>query len=114
MKAFDMSKYQRVIGSEGRVSGKWCVSGGVGRNPDHLYVTPIDVTVFDETKSWGRVFYGGDFTLTVEDGVVEFSGPRNVSKMADIEECRAEFDVTVLLVARAYFLGIDEKMVDDE
>ena len=36
MKAFDLSKYQRVIGSEGRVSGAWWVLGGVGRNPDHL------------------------------------------------------------------------------
>jgi len=107
VKAFDLSKYQRVIGSEGRVSGSWKVLGGVGHDPERLYITPIDVTLFDETKSWGRVFYSGDFTLTVEGGVVALSGPRDESKMYDIRDAQAEFDATVLLVAEAFRKSVD-------
>jgi len=114
MKAFDLSKYQRVIGSDGRVSGSWKVLGGVGRDPEHLYITPIDVTVYDETRSWGRVFYSGDFTLTVQDGVVELSGPRDESKMHDIRDAQTEFDATVLMVADVFMDTVTRVVVADE
>ena len=86
MRAFDMSKYQRVIATEGRVRGDFKVLGGVGRNPDHLIITPIDAVVYDPELNFGRCFYSNDFTVTLEDGVVKLSGPRNADKMADIED----------------------------
>lgn len=105
MRAFDMSKYQRIIASEGRVRGDWKVFGGVGRNPEHLIVTPIDVVIYDQERRSGRCFYSNDFTATVEDGTVEVRGDGDKSKMAEIDEVREEFDATLLLVAEAYRQG---------
>lgn len=102
MKAYDMSRYQRVIASEGRITGKWCVLGGVGRDPDRLIITPIEVTVYDEARSGGRCYYSGDFTVVVAGAMVAFSGHRNESKMFDIDAAFSEFEMTLRLVAGAY------------
>lgn len=105
MRAFDMSKYQRIIATEGRVRGDWKVLGGVGRNPEHLIVVPIDVVIYDHDRRSGRCFYSNDFTATVEGGTVKVRGNGDRSKMAEIDEVREEFDATLLLVAEAYRQG---------
>lgn len=106
MRAFDMSKYQRIIATEGRVRGDWKVLGGVGRNPDNLIVTPIDVVIYDHERRFGRCFYSDDFHCTIEDGTVKLrAGLGDKSKLAEIEEVREEFDATLLLVAEAYRQG---------
>lgn len=102
MKAYDMSRFQRVIGTDGRISGKWCVLGGVGRDPDRLIVQPIEVAVYDEARSGGRVYYSGDFTVVVAGAMVAFSGPRNESKMFDIDDASHEFEIALRAVAGAY------------
>ena len=106
MRAFDMSKYQRIIATEGRIRGDWKVLGGVGRNPENLIVVPIDVVIYDHDRRSGRCFYSNDFHVTIEDGKVNLRvDGADKFKMLEIEDVRADFDATMMLVAQAYKEG---------
>ncbi len=102
MRAFDMSRFHRVIATDGRVSGSWKVAGGAGRNPEQLTVTPIAVDVMDEALHSGRVFYSNDFTILVDGEQVELTGPRNESKIADLEDAWDAVCEAMLLVAEVW------------
>jgi hypothetical protein len=107
MRAFDMSKYQRIIATEGRIRGDWKVLGGVGRNPENLIVVPIDVVIYDHDRRSGRCFYSNDFHVTIEDGKVNLRvDGADKFKMLEIEDVRADFDATMMLVAQAYKEGV--------
>lgn len=98
-KAFDMSKYQRIVGvSDGRISGKFAVLLPVGEGKG-AWVTPIDVTIYDTDRRFGIVFYSDDFTANVGEFVS--IGRVTASKRHDLDEVREELEATLLAVVEA-------------
>lgn len=68
IKATDYSKYKRVVIIEGnRVRGELAVL----RAKDLCLVTPLDLVVWNETRTWGSTLYSKAFTALVKDGSVD-------------------------------------------
>lgn len=69
-KAYDMSKYQRIVAWEGnRIRGDFKVLDS--KDGSEKWVKPIDVTIYvDDNHSWGRCVYYDDFTASVKSGTV--------------------------------------------
>lgn len=103
--AYDMSEHQRVIATDGRISGTWVVlkaSSKAGREREFI-VKPNDVTIYDETRTYGRVMYTPDLTAWVRDGVVEI--PRHMVSdgvAAEVEEVRDELVELLQHIAAAF------------
>jgi hypothetical protein len=86
MRAFDMSRFERVIAVESeRISGSFVVLGG-----DRLketWVTAHDVVIWDEGHNSGRVFHSDDLKGSVRDGKANLSRRMVASdRLADVEE----------------------------
>lgn len=103
--AYDLSRYQRLIGVEdGRVTGKFLVLGGLRRNAS--YVTTVEVTAwYDDEHRNGMVFYSDDFTVKAEKGEVGFPRVPSDNHRALVEELADEFKAAVLAVAREFERG---------
>jgi len=100
MKAYDLSRYQRLIGVEGgRVTGKFEVVGGL-RKREELWITTVDVVVWhDDEHHSGIVFYSNDFTTSVKDGEVGKPVARGENKQAVVESHWDDFVAALLAVA---------------
>lgn len=103
MHAFDMSNYTRVIATDGRISGSFVVQGS---SKGIFAIDPLDVTIYDETRSWGRVFRHGDFDVQITDGVPSVGKDVNPDKAADLDAARELMDATLAVVAQAYDAGL--------
>lgn len=67
MTATDYSKHKRVVLIEqGRIRGELVVLMG-----QKAWVSPLDMTIWDEGRHAGRVIYSNGFTASVTDGVCE-------------------------------------------
>lgn len=81
MKAFDMSRYQRLIGvSDGPVTGTFKVSPPL--HSGHGTVESHDVVIWDEDRG-GLVLHSNDMTCFIVDGVARLVF-YNLDKEADI------------------------------
>jgi hypothetical protein len=102
VKAFDMSRHQRVIATEGRVSGSfvvWGASRGVFK------VTVLDVVLWSEDRNWGLGIYDRDLDIEIDEGVATVGRVLNASKAAEIEEFTPLINEILVLVLRAYEAG---------
>lgn len=89
MRAFDMSRYQRVIAvDEGRIRGTFHVSGS--DQAKTTWVKAHDVVIWDEGHRAGRVFYSNDLAGSVTGGNAELSkhmvNPRLLPDVEDVWE----------------------------
>ena len=104
MKAYDMSRHQRVIGTDGRISGTWIALQASSRaEAREVLIKANDVTIYDEAHRSGRCMYSADFTAWVRDGVVDL--PMHMVReeiRADVEDARAEIDETLKLIAEVF------------
>lgn len=67
MRAHDYSAHKRIVIVEGeRVRGELVVLLG-----KRAWVTPLDVTIWDEGRISGRVIYSDTFSASVEHGVCD-------------------------------------------
>lgn len=90
MKAFSMGRFHKLVAVEGeRVRGTFAVLLGQPGKP--TYVKPFDVTVYDEGRHSGIVFYSGDMVGNVIDGVASIQ-ERSItdSKRWDARDAWAE------------------------
>ena len=117
MKAYDMSRYKRVIGTDGRISGSWVVLQGRqprdGEQQEYI-VSPIDVTIYDESRSFGRVLYPSDLTAWVcEDGSVSLAKHRIAERIRpEVEEVWDEMVELLELIMRAFIDGPREAVTE--
>lgn len=72
MKAFSLAKYHHVVGTDGRITGNWMVLLPVREDCTDCWVTPIDVTIWDEGHHGGRVIHSDAFTARVTPSDVSF------------------------------------------
>lgn len=87
-RAFSMHEYQRVVATEGRISGSWHVNLG-SREDSDVWIEAHDVTIYDETRRSGRVFYGSDLTARIHKGEPEISIVRR-DLQYEVDEVRDE------------------------
>jgi len=95
MKAFSLAKYHHVVGTDGRISGNWLVLLPTGDRTDS-WVTPIDVTIYDEAHYSGRVIHSDTFTAHVTPDEVSIGRIRPEVR-ADVAEVR---DLLIELLPR--------------
>jgi hypothetical protein len=108
MRAFDMSRYQRVIAVDaGRITGSFHVSGHSRERAS--WVTAHDVTVWDEGHNGGRLYYSNDLTGSVEHGVATLSKHMVSSdRLAEVEEVWDDM-LAVLVAVVAEFWSTDPR-----
>lgn len=110
MKAFDLSKYQRLIGVESdRIRGNFYA---LATKPgERIWIHPTDITIWDEHHLSGRTLYSGDLSGSVEDGVATISKHMvNSSKLADVEDAWDEMLAVLVLVAETFEAGAEAKL----
>ncbi len=102
-----MSRYQRVIGSDGRIAGKWVVLAGRERGESQeLIIKPIDVTIYDESRRFGRILYPSDLTAWVVDGEVDLKDHMIADHIRpEVDEVRDELIELLRMVAQAFIDG---------
>lgn len=110
MMAFDLSRYQRLIGVDaGRIQGEFYVLGGV--TSEKVWIRPINLTIWNEHRTAGRVFYSNDFSASVEGDKVNL--PKRMitpSLLADVEDVWDELMVVLVKVAEAFEEGVESKV----
>lgn len=112
IRAFDMSRYQRLIATDGgQVTGTFKVSPP-SRPDRETWVIPIDVVLWDEYRSGGMILYSDDMTCAVRDGVAELC-TYNTSKEAIIKDAWPDIKLAVEAVA-AVFTQPDPPRPDSE
>lgn len=84
--AFDMSRFYRIIGTQGRIRGEFAVHGTPDRGV--FKVLPLNVTIYDEDRSWGQGFLPGGFDVHVVDGIATVGVSGNESRDAVLDEVR--------------------------
>lgn len=94
-----MHKYQRVVATEGRISGSWHVNLGT-RDDSDVWIKAQDVTIYDEERRSGRVFFGDDLTARIRNGEPEISYV-NSNKRYEVDEVRADLLVLLPAIAEA-------------
>ena len=90
MNAYDMSEYEKVIGvSDGRITGSFValVPAHRTKRDRRIWITALDVVIWDEGHRSGRAFYSNDMKGSVLDGKAEIS-KRMIApdRLADAEE----------------------------
>lgn len=104
MKAYDMSRFQRVIGTDGRISGTWIALQS--RSERDIHIKPSDVTIYDETHSYGRVLGRDDLLAFVRDGEIDV--PKHMISeriRPEVEEVWEELIELLALIAQAFIDG---------
>lgn len=89
LRAFSLAGYHHVVGTDGRISGNWLVLLPVSADRSDCWVTPIDVTIWDEWRYGGRVIHSDAFTARVTTtevklGRVKPSVEPDVAEVADL------------------------------
>lgn len=106
MRAFDMSRYERVIATEGDVRGSFVVHGVLKDGELRIFrVEILDVTLWDDDRGWGRIINPGEFDVDITDGVLTVGKRRAESKKHDIDEFEDRINATLALVAAAFHGG---------
>jgi len=106
-KAFDMSRFQRIIATdETRIRGSFVVHSSDSHGI--FSVDPLDVTIYSEEGSWGRVVKYGYFEVDLTDGVPTLGRILNEATRADIEEAREPINEALAVVVAA-FNSVDGK-----
>lgn len=103
MKAYDMSRHQRVIGTDGRISGTWVV---LSAKSGEVLIKPHEVTIYDETRTYGRVLWPDSLTAWVRDGEVHV--PKHMIRdetRFEVEDAWGELIKLLELIAQAFFDG---------
>lgn len=97
-----MSKYYRIIGTEGLVSGKWAVYGSDRHGAFAIKV--IDAVLYDEDRSWGSVLNAGDIEVGVHGNEITIDRvePRKVDV---VEDFRSQIIEVLDLVICSYNEG---------
>lgn len=95
---FVLKDRYRIIGTDGRISGNWHVL--LDSRRDSAWVTPHDVTIYDEARRSGVVLYSEAFHAHVQGSTVSLS-VRGHRFESDIEEVRAELDALLVRIAGA-------------
>lgn len=102
MKAYDLSRYQRLIGVESeRITGTFKVLLPVGGRRATVHVTPVEVRIWDSPeKHSGRILHYPDFTAFVDGEDVSIPLHMvNSDKRADVQEAMDELERVLLAVA---------------
>ena len=73
MSAYDLSRYQRLIGVDGgRVTGTFWATTPVGGKDRSTIVETVDVLVWhDDEHTSARVLRSGDLSASIQDGDVD-------------------------------------------
>ncbi len=103
MKAYDMSRHQRVIGTDGRISGTWVV---LSAKSGEVLIKPHEVTIYDETRTYGRLLRPDSLTAWVRDGEVDV--PKHMIREEtrfEVEDAWDELIELLTLIAKAFFDG---------
>lgn len=116
-RAYDMSRYQRLIAVEnGRVTGTFKASWSLRHRPEEVLIHPVDVTVWDEHRHSGRVLHSGDdLTAWVRSGEVEI--PEHMIREAvkfDVLDAIDEMKLALRLVAEKAIEVMREGQDDHE
>lgn len=113
MQAYDMTRYQRIIGvSDGRITGSFHVNGTDDRR--EVWITAHDVVIYDEGHHYGRVFYSNDLTGSVKDGVAKLSKHMVASnKLAEVEDVWDDMLAVLVAVAEAFWASAPEEANQD-
>lgn len=102
MKAYDMSRFQRVIGTDGRISGTWvALSAREGR--DELIVKPHNVVIYDDNRTFGMVLGESDLTAFIRNGNVDI--PKHMigeRVLHDVEDVWDDMLALMGLVSEAF------------
>lgn len=110
--AFDMSRSQRIIATaNSRVKGEFKVFAGNREN--EFWIHPIDLTIYDETFSYGSTYGRRDFTANVEDGVPSLSF-YDVRIKPELDEVNDELMLMLTLVAKAFSEGMYSEVSETE
>ena len=105
---FLLNEHYRIVGTDGRISGSWHVLlDEREQRPRQAWVTPQDVTIYDEPRRSGVVLYSNVFTARVREGVADIGRP--VRWEADIAEVRTELDALLVRVAEAAWADYDKE-----
>lgn len=109
-RAYDMGKHQRVIGVESDlISGRVIALGRI-RSRDDVLVTAIDLTIWDELRTGGRVFGPNDLSGFVQtDGAVNLRLPHDPHRRSEVEDARAEVDHAFKLAAEEFMRATEEQ-----
>jgi hypothetical protein len=104
-RAYDMSKYQRVIGFDGdRISGTFHVLAS--SDDSEAWVKPIDMQIWDEGHRSGRILYSNDLTASVLDGEADLREHMIASnKLADVQAVWDEMKAALVTIVEAFRLA---------
>ena len=99
-KAYDMSEFWRIISNDGdRIRGDWKVARPKSGN---AWINAIDVVIWNEGHSSGRILHFGDLTAEYRDGEVSLAKHMiAINKLADVEDVWDEMLETIKAVAEA-------------
>lgn len=94
---FALNRHHKVIGTDGRISGQWVVLLGDGGRT--TWITPHEVTLYDEDLRSGIVLHSDDLTAGVEDGVARI-GWITGRRQDDVKAVRGELEPLLVEIAR--------------
>lgn len=108
-RAYDMSKYQRLVGVDGRlISGTFAVSMPLGEDRA-AWVKTHDVVIWDEGHHSGRCLYSNDLTGSVKDGVASLSKHMVAERIRpDVEDVWDDMLAVLVAVVEAAQRGPSE------
>jgi hypothetical protein len=100
-RGWDMTRYWRLVSVDGGpVTGTFWVTRPDEERRGKIHVYAVDVTLWDEERTFGRCFTTNDVTATVIDGVPDLGIVRG--RWADLTEDDAEhFKAAALAAANA-------------
>lgn len=100
-KAYDLGRFQRLVGVDGkRVSGTFMVLSA--KNSRQMWVTTVDVVVWDEGHNSGRVLHSQDLTASVQDGEADLHERSIASnKVDDVLDVWDEMKAALVAAAEA-------------
>ena len=101
VKAFDMSRYWRLVSVEGgRVNGTFWVQW-----PKYgmTWVSAVDVAIWDEElrRTWGHALTRGELSATVKDGTVDIRVLRPGVNEEFVRECEVDIKDAILAAVAA-------------
>ena len=99
VKGHDMSHHWRLVSVDGGpVTGTFWV-----QRPRRMgtWVIAVDVTLWDEGRTWGSVLIPGDLSAMVEGGAVDLAVLRPRSNEEFVREREAEIKAAVLAAVAA-------------
>lgn len=110
--AYDLGRFQRIVGVDApNISGNFRVLSLKDERQEHL-VWPIEVTLWFDSRRWGRTYISEDFSARVKNGETDFTAKdvRREDKRAEVQELEEELrQVIVAAAAAAVYQDEDPK-----